>query len=192
MRRVVFLALIWLAGLTVASADPRWQAVVDKIEAAHDYAFHYDYRGEEGTYSFSYQAVPKVPMVRTEILEGSSRGVGTVIFYDAKLSTEYVQMKTSFLTLRRSITSRDIEDTSLYIPLFQQLVDRMAKAKLTASSATGDTWTFVFQDESFRHELEADIESNELRAYRRYAKDKLLESLTFGPIRWNSDPTLGL
>ncbi|MGE0495516.1 MAG: hypothetical protein AB7S38_40300 [Vulcanimicrobiota bacterium] len=192
MRRVMILSLIWLSALAVARADPHWQAVVDKIQAAHDYSFQYDYRGEEGSYSFRYQAVPKDPVVRTEILEGSSRGVGTVIFYDAKLSTEYVQMKTSFITLRRSITSRDIEDTSLYIPLLQQLVERMATAKLVQSSATGDTWTFVFQDEAYRHEFEADLESSDLRAYRRYRKDKLLEGLTIGPIRWNSQPTLGL
>lgn len=192
MRRVLILSLIWLSALSVARADPHWQAVVDKIQAAHDYSFHYDYRGEEGSYSFNYQAVPKDPVVRTEILEGSSRGVGTVIFYDAKVSTEYVQMKTSFMTLRRSVSWRDIEGTSLYIPLFQQLVERMAEAKLIGSSATGDTWTFVFGDESYRHELEADLESHDLRAYRRYSQDKLQEALTFGPIRWNSEPTLRL
>lgn len=192
MNRLVTLCLLCLALVLPSSADQAgWKAVVDKIEGSRDYSFKYTYRGPEGTFFFDYAVVREGPKVRTEILEGSDRGKGTVILYDPEQSTDTVTMKASLFTLRRSLESKDIKDSSLYIPLYDQLLDKVGPAKMIESKSGSDGEHYLFKNGKVTHRVTVS-RTKEIVHYSRSEGDKIVESFKFSNISWNRDPELTL
>lgn len=175
-----------ILSLPLGADQAAWDNVVEKIKGARDYSFRYTYRGPEGTFFFDYAVVRQGPKVRTEILEGSDRGNGTIILYDPEQSTDTVTMKASLFTLRRSLESKDIKDSSLYIPLYDQILDKLGPAKLVKS----DGQFYLFQNGDETHKVTVAPQTNEIVHYSRSEGNEVVESFKFSNISWDRDPDL--
>ena len=128
MRKLTLALILATLSATAAGGEEAslWERFDARVREASAYSFRYDYRGPEGSYRFRYSyAAPG--KLKTEILQGSVRGAGTVITYDPGTSPRHVQVHTGLLTIPRRITAGDIEGTSLYIPLYQQLQGKVGE-----------------------------------------------------------------
>lgn len=188
------LVLLVLLGQAAQADSSQWSKVVEKIRGAHDYHFRYRYEGPEGKYRFLYTAIPQAVKIKTEILEGSDRGSGTVILYDSVRSADTVTVRTPMLTLRRSIASKDISGSSLYIPLLDQMLDQLTRLKLAGSEPTViggvNLLHLRFEDGAIRHDAYIHPEDKDIRLYRKFKSGSKVEELRFSDIVWNSYPEL--
>lgn len=169
----------------MASAEPiSWQEVRAKLIDSPDYSLHYDYQGAEGTYQCNYVVQGAGARILTEVLDGSSRGSGARILYDAAKDKDNVTVQTSFITLRRSLGSEDIKGSSLYQPLLHQMVDELVAPKPRQVVRKGDHSVFVFGDKaSVEDFLEVDSDGNPVRAWRR-TEGNLTKQMSFSGISW--------
>lgn len=190
------LALLALLGQAAWADSSQWDQVVQKIRGAHDYHFRYGYEGTEGRYRFLYTAIPQAVKIKTEILEGSDRGTGTVILYDSARSADTVTVRTPLLTLRRSIESKDISGSSLYIPLLDQILEKVTRSRLIASkSATVEGVKLLqlqFESGATRHYAYIHPQDKDIRLYQQFQGQDKVEELRFSDIVWNSYPDLEL
>ncbi len=169
-----------------------WAKIVDKVVSAQDYQLQYSYRGPKGRFRFLYSVVNQGPVVRTQILKGSDQGAGTVILFDPEESSDSVTIRSSFLTLRRSLEASDIADSSLYIPLYQQIIGKIEGSELTdfEEGLAGDL--LIFRQGSTSHRVRVHPETLDIIQYSRYDHTELVELLTFTKIRWNQGTELSL
>lgn len=178
--------LIWLLLAGLAQAQPSWERVREHLNSVPGYTMIYELRGREGDYNFRYSVRAAEPTVFTEILDGSDRGVGTRILYQADKAPDIVVMKTSFLTLRRSISSKDINDTSLYIPLFKQLLGRIQKTEPDAVERSRDTVVYRFDEGEQQHYFSFEEETFTPVGYQLKDKKGLVESMAFRELIWGT------
>ena len=145
---------------------------------------NYDFEGDEGAYKFRYVVWGDGQKILTEVLEGSARGSGSRILYDPGTDKENVTVKTSMLTLRRSLGSKDIKDSSLYQSLFRQLVDGLVEATPRESLKTGVNTILVFGDKmKTQHRLEVDADGNPV-SFRYLEKGREIKKMMFKDLKW--------
>lgn len=188
MKKLILLVLLYALGGSVAFAAPakaEWDTVVKKILEARDYRFRYDYRGPKGKFAFDYSVVRDGPKVRTKILKGSDRGRGTVILYDPDKSLDSVSITVSLLTLSRSLEAEDVKGSSLYNPLYEQILGKLEGAELsdTESGLAGEL--YVFEKGSEVHRVRVHPETRDIIQYSKSVGTHLIETLTFSKIQWN-------
>lgn len=164
--------------------DALWAKAKAKMTGSTGYAMNYDFEGDEGAYKFHYVVWGDGQKILTEVLDGSTRGAGSRILYDPAADKENVTVKTSMLTLRRSLGSKDIKDSSLYQPLFRQLVDGLIEASPRESIKTGVNTILVFGDKTkTQHRLEVDADGNPV-SFRHVEKGREMKKMSFKAIKW--------
>ncbi len=154
------------------------------MTSATGYAMNYEFEGDEGAYRFHYVVWGDGQKILTEVLDGSARGAGSRILYDPATDKDNVTVKTSMLTLRRSLGSKDIKDSSLYQPLFRQLVEGMVEPNPRESVKAGANTILVFGDKTkTQHRLEVDTEGNPL-SFRHLEKGREMKKMSFRGLKW--------
>lgn len=189
MKKLLCLALALTFALTtrLTAQESIWDRVKEKMTCDLGYSVLCDYSGPEGQYFFSYVVHGNGDRILTEVLDGSTRGVGTRIYYDPSKDAENVHMQTRLFRLRRSLQARDIKDTPLYQPLFSHLLDEVSKGA-PQQVESGETTLLRFGGTESQHEfLEVDAEGNPIRL-RRMTGDKEVNSLTFHKLEWGEKP----
>jgi hypothetical protein len=181
-------ALIWLwifsATLSAGAQDTLWKSARAKMLSSDGYAMRYDYEGPEGLYRFHYVVWGDGSRIFTEVLEGSARGAGSRILYDPASDKDNVSLKTHMLTLRRSLKSKDIQGSSLYQPLFRQLVEELAEPEPRQILKAGANTILVFGDKAGSQDrLEVDPQGNPV-AMRRLERGKEIKKMTFSNLSW--------
>lgn len=166
-----------------------WQQVHDKMTAGTGYSLQLDYTGPEGQFHFNYTVHGDGDKILTEVLEGSSRGVGTRIYYDPARDSENVAMQTSFLRLRRSLQARDIKDSPVHRPLFKHLLSLLHQAEPSEVRILApDRRVLRFGNSDSDYDaLEVDLEGNPL-VLRRVEAGKEVNCLTFRELQWGEQP----
>lgn len=168
----------------VAAQNALWSKTKEKMTGATGYSMNYDYDGDEGAYKFAYAVQGDGAKILTEVLEGSARGAGSRILYDPATDKENVSMKTSMLTLRRSLGSKDIKDSSLYQPLFRQLVESLVEPNPREAVKAGDHVVLVFGAKmGSQDRIEVDASGNPI-SYRHLEKGRELKKMTFRNLKW--------
>lgn len=168
----------------VAAQNELWSKAKEKMTGATGYSLNYDYDGDEGAYKFSYAVQGDGTKILTEVLEGSARGAGSRILYDPATDKENVSMKTSILTLRRSLGSKDIKDSSLYQPLFRQLVENLVEPNPREMVKASNSVVLVFgQKMGSQDRLEVDASGNPL-SFRHMEKGRETKKMTFRNLKW--------
>lgn len=178
------LALLWVAASLPASAQDLWKTARARMTGDDGYAMRYDYEGPEGAYKFNYVVQGDGAKIFTEVLEGSARGAGSRILYDPAVDKDNVSMKTHMLTLRRSLQARDVQGSSLYQPLFRQLVEELVEPQPRESLKAGGNTILLFGDKArIQDRLEVDPKGNPV-TYRRLDRGKELKKMTFRNLAW--------
>jgi hypothetical protein len=181
------MAVFWM-GLALASPaqDSLWKSARTKMTTASGYSMTYDYEGPEGVYKFNYVVQGDGKKILTEVLEGSARGAGARILYDPAKDKDNVSLQTHMLTLRRSLEASDIKGSSLYQPLFRQLVEDMVEPQPREALKAGAHTILVFGDKAkVQDRLEVDKEGNPV-AMRRLERGREVKKMTFSNISWGS------
>lgn len=177
--------LLTLLSCSVASAQQvTWDSVRQKMTDGRDYSLFCDYTGPEGQFRFHYVVLGAGAEILTEVLDGSSRGAGTKIYYNPKLDSENVTMQTSMFRLRRSLQARDIKGSPLYIPLFSQLLTEISEPLPSEVETLEQNTIFTFGDSKALHEDLVVDESGTPVALRRMEAKKQLSLLTFRDVEW--------
>lgn len=187
--RVAVLILLCLLSTQGWGEEGVWQQVHDKMTASTGYSLQLDYTGPEGEFHFNYTVHGDGDKILTEVLEGSSRGVGTRIYYDPAKDSENVAMQTSFFRLRRSLQARDIKDSPVHRPLFKHLLSLLHQAEPTeVRLLTPERRVLRFgESKSDYDSLEVDLEGNPL-VLRRVEAGKEVTCLTFRQLQWGEQP----
>jgi hypothetical protein len=185
------LALLFLFLLTnpANSETTVWDDVRNRMMGSTGYSLRCDYVGPEGAYFFNYVVHGAGERILTEVLEGSTRGAGTRIYYSSKHDRENVTMQTRLFRLRRSLQARDIKDSPLYKPLFSHLLDEICEAEpREVTNAKENRTVFTFGDVKSLHEyLEVDGKGNPM-TLRRMMAGKQLNSMVFHQLEWGEQP----
>lgn len=186
-RLLPLTTVLWLALALLATAEEGlWKSTRAKMTSDNGYTMRYDYEGAEGKYRFNYVVQGDGAKILTEVLEGSARGAGSRILYDPATDKENVSMQTHMLTLRRSLEAKDIKGTSLYQPLFRQLVDELIEPNPRETLKTANTTILVFGDKAkVQDRLEIDKSGNPV-SMRRLEKGREIRKMSFSSISWGS------
>lgn len=192
MKKGLSLILVlWTLSLTAAAdiTDPAmWSKVKARMTGDTGYSLQADYTGPEGHFLFHYVVRGAGEEILTEVLEGSSRGAGTRIYYNPTLDSENVTMQTSLFRLRRSLEARDIKDSPLYIPLFSHLLTELDPEPQSMEQSDAGKVVFLFGDKAADHEfLTVDAEGNPLKVTRMEA-GKEVSRLVFSQLEWGLRP----
>lgn len=166
-----------------------WSEVRQRMNGNSGYSLRCDYVGPEGRYFFDYVVHGSGERIYTEVLEGSTRGAGTKVYYNPLNDSENVHMQTRIFRLRRSLQARDIKDSPLYIPLFSHLLEEICEPEPSEVLISKEGHTiFRFGKVDSRHEfLEVDPKGNPL-TIKRMVADKEINSLTFRDLEWGEKP----
>lgn len=188
----LFLFLFLFLHTTFAWADLNdpdiWTKVKQRMRADTGYSLQAVYEGPEGHFLFHYVVHGDGERILTEVLEGSSRGAGTRIYYNPSDDSENVTMQTSLFRLRRSLESRDIKDSPIHKPLFSHLLDELDPEPQEIDYQKLGTIVFLFGDKTAEHEfLTVDSSGNPIRL-SRMEKDKEVSSMTFHQLEWGQKP----
>lgn len=192
MKRLSLLLLVLLMHTTPALAELAdteiWTKVKQRMKADTGYSLRADYRGPEGHFLFRYIVQGDGDKILTEVLEGSSRGVGTRIYYNPEMDKENVTMQTSMFRLRRSLESRDLKDSPVHKPLFAHLLDELGADPSEVDVRPPGDMVFLFGDKAAEHEfLTVDANGNPVKLTRMEA-DKEISRLTFHQLEWGRKP----
>lgn len=186
-RAPALLGLIWVClSLGLAAQEALWKKTRARMTSADGYTMRYDYDGPEGLFKFNYRVQGDGARILTEVLEGSARGAGSRILYDPAVDKDNVSMQTHMLTLRRSLKAKDIEGSSLYQPLFRQIVRELVEPEPRETIKSGSHMVLVFGEKGKAQDrLEVDKEGNPL-AWRRLEKGRELKRMTFSDLVWGA------
>lgn len=192
MKRLSLMLLFVFLSTTLVAADISdtevWNKVKSRMRADTGYSLRADYKGPEGHFLFHYVVHGNGDRILTEVLEGSSRGVGTRIYYNPEKDSENVTMQTSMFRLRRSLQSRDIKDSPVYIPLFSHLLNELGAEPSEVDRDEPGGVVFLFGDKAAEHEyLVVDPEGNPVKLTRMEA-NKEISKLTFHQLEWGPQP----
>ena len=192
LKRLSLLLLVLLLHTTHALAEladtETWNKVKARMNGDTGYSLRADYRGPEGHFLFRYIVQGAGDRILTEVLEGSSRGVGTRIYYDPERDKENVTMQTSMFRLRRSLESRDLKNSPVHKPLFAHLLDELGRDPSEVDVRPPGNMIFMFGDKAAVHEfLTVDAKGNPVRLTRMEA-NKEISRLTFDQLEWGLKP----
>lgn len=186
-QSIISLGLIWLCLSLVASAqEALWKKAKARMTGDTGYTMRYDYDGPEGLFKFSYRLQGNGTRILTEVLEGSARGAGSRILYDPAVDKDNVTMQTHMLTLRRSLKAKDIDGSSLYQPLFRQIVEDLVEPQPREFVKAGPHVVLVFGEKTkVQDRLEVDKDGNPV-AWRRLEKGRELKRMSFLDLKWGA------
>lgn len=182
---ICLMAGIWtLLALAPGAQQVAWKSARSKLVSTDGYSVKCHYKGPEGSYEFNYVVESDEGKILTEVLEGSSRGAGSKILYDPVNDKENVKLKTDMFSLRRSTEARDIKDSMLYQPLFQQLVTHLVEPQPRETKQVGDHTLLFFGDKTTIQDiLEVDKDGDPVNV-RRVEKGKEVKRMTFSELSW--------
>lgn len=187
-RHIVVWGLVvgLLTSAVGATEDRVWAKARAKMLGDAGYSMVYLYDGPEGSFRFRYLVEGDGERILTEVLEGSARGVGTRILYDPAKDPANVSLATKMVTLRRSLKARDIEGSSLYQPLFRQLVEELVEPEPREILRVGEHSLLLFGDKAgIQDRLEVDSQGNPV-AHRRLERGKEVKSMQFRELSWGA------
>lgn len=189
---VAFAAVLFLAGQAEAQAN-NWNAVKQKIQGAKDYTLKYDYTGDKGVFKFDYAVVLAGPKVRTEVLRGSERNVGTVIVFDPSFATDKVRAKIGMGRVTRDLTHKDVAGTPFYQPIFTMIMTELnsygaPKVVGTESVRGVQTTKYQFTGPSAILYTVWVNGNNEIIKTEKKKSGKVIETRDFRDIQWNVNP----
>jgi hypothetical protein len=192
LKRLSLLLLLLFLHTTLVLADSAeaevWHKVKTRMRADTGYSLQADYQGPEGHFIFRYVVHGDGVRILTEVLEGSSRGAGTRLYYDPADDSDNVTMQTSMFRLRRSLQSRDIKDSPIHKPLFSHVLDELDPEPREIDIQKRGNVVFLFGDKKAEHEyLTVDSLGNPVRLTRMEAS-KEISSLTFRQLEWGEKP----
>lgn len=186
---ILFVIFFLLTTNQTNAQDGNWNEVRERMIAPTGYSLRCNYTGPEGKFYFIYVVQGDGDRIYTEILEGSTRGVGTRIYFDPAQDAENVTMQTRLFRLRRSLQARDIKDSPLHRPLFVHLLREIGEPEPRQVTMSGEGgMVFMFGDPQSQHEyLEVDKDGNPTLLKRMMA-DKQVNCLTFHELEWGEQP----
>lgn len=190
MKRVTLTLLFLFLSTSLVGADNNdiWNKVKSRMRADTGYSLRADYEGPEGHFLIHYVVHGDGDLILTEVLEGSSRGAGTRIYYNPEKDSENVTMQTSMFRLRRSLQSRDLKDSPVHIPLFSHLLDELGSEPSAVRVLQPGNIVLMFGDKSAQHEyLIVDENGNPLKLTWMEA-NKEISNLTFHNLEWGRQP----
>lgn len=180
-------AMLWaLLSLTVAAQDGVWGVTRAKLASTTGYSVTCDYQGPEGRYQFRYVVQGDGDKILTEVLPGSSRGAGSMVLYDPASDPDNVKLKTSMLSLRRSLQARDIKDSPLHQSLFKQMLDQLIEPGPREVQKRGENTLLVFGEKgAIQDILLVDRQGNPLSA-SRLEKGEEVRRMDFRDLTWGT------
>jgi len=192
-------AVAFVLSLAVqAQAAPAgdWNAVKARIESAKDYTLKYDYSSERGVLKFDYSVSLAGPRIRTEVLRGSSRNVGSVVVYDPSFAADKVRAKVGMGRITRGLDHPDVVGTPFFQPLFTMILNELKSyptMKVAGSENVRGQQTTVYEFSGtsateYRVWVNA---SNEMVRTEKKRAGKVIETRDFRQIRWNCNPKVG-
>jgi hypothetical protein len=188
LKRLLAILTCTLLTVSLGSAQELWDTTRRKMLSDRGYRMKYDYKGDEGKYSFRYTVEGDGQRILTEVLDGSARGAGTRIYFEPAKDPANVFMATKFLTLRRSLEARDIKDSSLYQPLFRQLIQEFsAETPVKIMKSVQGAILYFGQADKSQDRLQVDAEGNPL-SYRRIEAGKEIKNMVFRDLEWGTYP----
>ena len=186
------LALGWMAtlwavlSLATNAQEGLWGITRAKLASTTGYSVICDYQGPEGNYQFHYIVQGDSDKILTEVLPGSSRGVGSKVLYDPSSDPDNVKLKSPMLSLRRSVQSRDIKDSPLHRSLFKQMLDQLVEPHPREIVMKGEHSLLVFGEKGGMQDvLEVDKQGNPLNA-SRLEKGKEVRRMDFRDLTWGT------
>lgn len=191
-KQVRMLTVLWLvlvlANWPAVGQEALWTTARAKMLTDSGYSMEYHYSGDEGLYKFTYIVQGDGDKIFTEVLDGSERGAGSKILYDPAADKDNVLMKTHMMTLRRSLEAKDINDSSLYQPLFRQLVGKIGdQAPREYLQVAGGNTVIVFGSKTgLEQRLEVDSDGDPV-ALRTLEKSHEIESMKFIDLKWGME-----
>ena len=190
MKRLPLLLTLFLM-ISAGSAlgkDSVWALTRAKMTGSQGYTLNYSYEGPEGKFLFQYTVQGEGSKILTEVLEGSARGSGTRIYYEPAKDKENAFMETAIVTLRRSLEARDIKDSSLYQPLFAQIVSELPAQEPAEVLPFGEGYILVFgAKNAVQARVTVDAQGNPL-SYRRLEQGKEVKKFNFTNLDWGFHP----
>jgi hypothetical protein len=187
-RGLLLTALAFISICPTQADESLWLTTRSKMLTSDGYAMNYSYEGPEGKFLFLYIVQGAGDKILTEVLDGSARGSGTRIYYEPAKDKENVFMETSLITLRRSLEARDIKDSSLYQPLFAQVLSELPANDPKEILPFGDGHIFVFGDKAkVEARLTVDARGNPV-GYRRLEKGREVKKFVFSRLDWGLHP----
>lgn len=189
----VALAVVLGIATQVQAQANNWNAVKQKALGATSYKLNYDYSGERGVVKFDHAAVLAGPKVRTEVLRGSDRNVGTVIVFDPGFSTEKVRAKMGMGTITRALTHKDVANTPFYQPVYTMIINELngfptMKVAGTENVRGQKTTVYEFTGKSALVYKVWTNDKNEIVKTERKQGGKVLETREFRNIQWDCSP----
>ena len=194
---VALAGLLGLASHVQAAPAPanNWNAIKAKAEGAKDYALKYDYSGQRGTLKFDYAVVMDGPKVRTEVLRGSDRNVGTVIVFDPSFATDKVRAKIGMGRITRSLDHADVKGTPFFQPLFTMILNELktyGAPKVVGTEKVRGQETTVYEfvgPSAINYKVWANANNEMIKTEKKRA-GKVIETREFRDIRWNCSPNV--
>lgn len=197
LTRMLTLAVALAVVLSIASQVQaqanNWNAVKAKIQGAQSYKLNYDYSGERGNIKFDYAFVNAGPKIRTEVLRGSDRNVGTVIVFDPGFATDKVRAKIGMGTITRALTHKDVQNTPFYQSIYGMILNELntyptVKVVGTESVRGQQATVYEFTGKSaLTYKVWANA-NNEIIKTEKKQGGKVIETREFRNIQWNCDP----
>jgi hypothetical protein len=197
MALLVLAAGTALLGSQASLAAADWSAVVAQHQNAKSYTLLYDYVGPRGKFFFQYAIVDpasKTPKVRTQILRGSDKNVGTVIIYDPDVATDKVKAKVGLGYITRALTHKDVDNTPFYQSIYGMILREVSKygkptVKGTQNYRGVDCTVFQFGSGGDTYTVFVDANNSIIHTEKRQG-GKIVEERYFHDIQWNSNPTI--
>lgn len=185
--RIGWVALLGACLTFAANAqEGLWGVTRAKMASTTGYSVTCDYQGPEGRYQFRYSVQGDGDKILTEVLPGSSRGAGSLVLYDPASDPDNVKLKTSVLSLRRSLQARDIKDSPLHQSLFRQMLEQLIEPQPSEVVKRGETTLLVFGDKGKVQDILAvDRQGNPLSA-QRLEKGKEVRRMDFRELSWGT------
>jgi polyisoprenoid-binding protein YceI len=173
-----------------------WNAVKARIESAKDYTLKYDYSSERGVLKFDYSVSLAGPRIRTEVLRGSSRNVGSVVVYDPSFAADKVRAKIGMGRITRGLDHPDVVGTPFFQPLFTMILNELKSyptMKVTGSENVRGQQATVYEfsgTSATEYRVWVNASHEMVRTEKKRA-GKVIETRDFRQIRWNCNPKVG-
>ncbi|MEW6280929.1 MAG: hypothetical protein AB1758_20105 [Candidatus Eremiobacterota bacterium] len=179
-------------GAPAARAEANWDAVKKKVESAKDYFVNYDYEStKKGKFKFEYAYVSP-GKIRTKILRGSDKNVGTVIVYDVDKDPKHVIARVGTGQLVRGLDHADVKGTSFYQSVYGLILSDVKSGKPVTKAGENirgqATTLFEFNvGAGGTYRIYAN-DNNEILRSEKLEGGRVVEKRDFTKIEWNVNP----
>ncbi len=182
-----------LLNASSSQAATTWDAVKKKIEGCKDYSLTYAYNGPKGKFNFEYVYIASPMKVRTKILRGSDRNVGTVTIYDKDKDANTVAYRVGSSQLKRSLDHKDVTGTAFYQGVYTLVLSNVkgATPKVSAGETMKGKATTLFEfnvGAGGTYKIWA-TDDGDIVQTQKIEGAKVTEERKFSDIKWDSNPS---